>query len=83
LGADVQTGGSPAAYEVRRRVSVPASAVDFGDGEEDACRTADGRLLLVELEDLNPYLSLELLDTATHDAFVQHMTASLHRLVRT
>lgn len=24
----------------------------------DACRTKDGKLLLVELEDLNPYLSI-------------------------
>lgn len=28
----------------------------------DACRLPDGRLLLVELEDLNPYLSLDLLE---------------------
>jgi hypothetical protein len=45
----------------------------------DACRTRDGDLLLVELEDLNPYLSLDLVPAATRDAFVTAMTASLHR----
>ena len=49
----------------------------------DACRTQDGELLLVELEDLNPYLSLDLLDGPTRDAFVAAMTASLHRFLGT
>ncbi|GAA2142156.1 hypothetical protein GCM10009760_27010 [Kitasatospora kazusensis] len=44
----------------------------------DACRTAAGGLLLVELEDLNPYLSLDLLDEPTRSAFVAAFTASLH-----
>jgi len=56
--------------------------IEHGIQRVDACRTADGQLLLVELEDLNPYLSLELLDAATRDTFVQHMTASLHSLVQ-
>jgi hypothetical protein len=47
----------------------------------DACRTADGGLLLVELEDLNPYLSLDRVPEATRDAFVAAMTASLHRFL--
>ncbi len=34
------------------------------------CRTRDGELLLVELEDLNPYLSLDLLAPDVRDAFV-------------
>jgi hypothetical protein len=45
----------------------------------DACRTPEGELLLVELEDLNPYLSLDLLDEATREAFVTAMTESVRR----
>ena len=41
----------------------------------DACRTPKGELLLVELEDLNPYLSLDLLDSTTRDAFVSGLAA--------
>ncbi|WP_336323742.1 hypothetical protein [Streptomyces lavendofoliae] len=47
----------------------------------DACRTREGELLLVELEDLNPYLSLGLVDDRTRDAFVSGMTSSLHRFL--
>ncbi|AUG75950.1 hypothetical protein CFP65_1032 [Kitasatospora sp. MMS16-BH015] len=47
----------------------------------DACRTAAGELLLVELEDLNPYLSLELLDEETRERFVAAFTRSLHGLL--
>ncbi|MBD0844641.1 hypothetical protein [Streptomyces sp. TRM68416] len=47
----------------------------------DACRTPDGELLLVELEDLNPYLSLDHVDDSTRDAFVADMTASLHQFL--
>ncbi|CAM5478482.1 ATP-grasp domain-containing protein OS=Streptomyces albaduncus OX=68172 GN=FHS32_002719 PE=4 SV=1 [Streptomyces griseoloalbus] len=36
----------------------------------------------MELEDLNPYLSLDALDDATRDAFVAATTASLHRFLR-
>lgn len=36
----------------------------------DACRLADGELLLVELEDLNPYLSLHALDATTREDVV-------------
>jgi hypothetical protein len=48
----------------------------------DACRTREGELLLVELEDLNPYLSLDLVDEATREAFVARMTRPLHALLR-
>ena len=47
----------------------------------DACRTQEGELLLVELEDLNPYLSLDLVPERTRDAFVTAMKASLHRFL--
>jgi hypothetical protein len=43
----------------------------------DACRTRDGQLLLVELEDLNPYLSLDTLDHGTRQRFVEALTHSL------
>ncbi|WP_405593858.1 hypothetical protein [Streptomyces sp. NBC_01092] len=47
----------------------------------DACRGPGGELLLVELEDLNPYLSLDALDDARRDAFVAAMKTSLHRFL--
>ncbi|MFC8201889.1 hypothetical protein ACFUTV_41890 [Streptomyces sp. NPDC057298] len=55
--------------------------IDHGIQRVDACRAPDGGLLLVELEDLNPYLSLDLLDDGTRDAFVASLTASLHGLL--
>jgi hypothetical protein len=57
------------------------NAVDHGVQRVDACRTAGGELLLVELEDLNPYLSLDRVAPATRDAFVAAMTASLLRML--
>ncbi|MFB7507986.1 hypothetical protein [Streptomyces broussonetiae] len=57
---------------------------DLGHGIQrvDACRARDGGLLLVELEDLNPYLSLEALPEEARDAFVGTFTASLSRFVQ-
>ncbi|MEW2391900.1 hypothetical protein AB0933_26450 [Streptomyces venezuelae] len=57
------------------------NAVDHGIQRVDACRAPSGELLLVELEDLNPYLSLDLLDEETRDGFVAALKRSLHRLV--
>ncbi|MFR9794933.1 hypothetical protein ACL02U_03370 [Streptomyces sp. MS06] len=57
------------------------NAMRHGIQRVDACRTRDGRLLLVELEDLNPYLSLDALDDARRDAFVAAVTDSLHRFL--
>ncbi|WP_034262732.1 hypothetical protein [Actinospica robiniae] len=57
------------------------NTLDHGIQRVDACRTHDGELLLVELEDLNPYLSLDLLSDGTRDGFVASMTASLHRFL--
>ena len=53
------------------------NAVDHGIQRVDACRTEGGELLLMELEDLNPYLSLGRVPPATRDAFVAALTASL------
>ena len=53
------------------------NALDVGVQRVDACRTHGGALLLVELEDLNPYLSLEIIDSATRSAFTDALIASL------
>jgi hypothetical protein len=57
------------------------NTLDHGIQRVDACRGQDGELLLVELEDLNPYLSLDLLPDRTRDAFVADMATSLHRFL--
>ncbi|MET8628056.1 hypothetical protein ABZW30_30680 [Kitasatospora sp. NPDC004669] len=59
------------------------NTVERGIQRVDACRTPEGELLLVELEDLNPYLSLDLVDEAVHEAFVGALKASLLRLAGT
>lgn len=43
----------------------------------DACRLPDGRLLLVELEDLNPFLSLDALSLVARETFVSNFIAAL------
>lgn len=57
------------------------NAVAHGIQRVDACRTAGGDLLLVELEDLNPYLSLDRVAPATREAFVATLTGSLLRML--
>lgn len=57
------------------------NSLDHGVQRVDACRTAEGGLLLVELEDLNPYLSLDLVDGPTRAAFVAAMAGSMHELL--
>ena len=47
----------------------------------DACRTRDGELLLVELEDLNPYLSILELDETARNAFIGDMTDALRKML--
>lgn len=56
------------------------NAVDHGIQRVDACRAPGGQLLLVELEDLNPYLSLDRLTPDEQDGFVSALVASLTRL---
>ncbi|MGA5821721.1 hypothetical protein ACPC54_28120 [Kitasatospora sp. NPDC094028] len=56
------------------------NTVEHGIQRVDACRTPEGELLLVELEDLNPYLSLDLVDEATQERFLAALKASLHAL---
>ncbi|MFB8754134.1 hypothetical protein [Streptomyces nigra] len=57
------------------------NALAHGIQRVDACRAPDGTLLLVELEDLNPYLSLDSVDGTRRDAFVAAMKESLRRCV--
>ncbi|MFC4852111.1 hypothetical protein [Actinophytocola glycyrrhizae] len=57
------------------------NTVDHGIQRVDACRTEDGDLLLVELEDLNPFLSLDRVPPGTRDAFVAALTAALLRML--
>ena len=56
--------------------------IDHGIQRVDACRTRASELLLVELEDLNPYLSLDRVGASTRDAFVRDMTASIAAMAR-
>ena len=72
---------APADLEFAQRF-IDWNGIDHGIQRVDACRAPDGRLLLVELEDLNPYLSLEALDDTRRDAFVAALKESLHRFVR-
>ncbi|WP_330175997.1 hypothetical protein OG875_22340 [Streptomyces sp. NBC_01498] len=57
------------------------NTLDHGIQRVDACRAPDGELLLVELEDLNPFLSLGLLDETTRDAFIARTVVSLRELL--
>jgi hypothetical protein len=43
----------------------------------DACRLKDGRLLLVELEDLNPFLSIDLLKEQKREQFIENFIKAL------
>ncbi|MFI6942300.1 hypothetical protein ACIBI4_23760 [Streptomyces sp. NPDC050418] len=54
----------------------------YGIQRVDACRAPDGELLLVELEDLNPYLSLDRVDAGTRTRFVDAMVTSVQALLR-
>ncbi|OKJ59985.1 hypothetical protein AMK27_21250 [Streptomyces sp. CB02009] len=57
------------------------NTLDHGIQRVDACRAPGGELLLVELEDLNPYLSLDRVPEETRDRFVTAFTDSLHRFL--
>lgn len=47
----------------------------------DACRTATGQLLLLELEDLNPFLSLDRATAESREELVRAFVAAVGRLV--
>jgi len=53
------------------------NGVQHGVQRVDACRTRDGRLLLIELEDLNPYLSLDVVTDDAREGFMNALIRSL------
>ncbi|MCU1392827.1 MAG: hypothetical protein JWM34_1255 [Ilumatobacteraceae bacterium] len=55
--------------------------IDHGIQRVDACRMANGELILMELEDHNPYLSLDLLDDDALDRFDRAMRDSIVALI--
>ncbi len=57
------------------------NGIDHGIQRVDGCRTTDGELLLMELEDLNPYLSLDVLAPDERERFVARMAASIAALI--
>ena len=57
------------------------NALSHGIQRVDACRTQDGNLLLVELEDLNPYLSIDLLSNELREKFVVNFRDSLSKTI--
>lgn len=56
--------------------------LDWGIQRVDACRSEQVRLLLVELEDLNPYLSLLELTEETSENFIEAMKISLQKALQ-
>ncbi|WP_406144129.1 hypothetical protein [Streptomyces sp. NBC_01012] len=70
---------SPEDLDFARRF-VEWNTLAHGIQRVDACRTPEGGLLLVELEDLNPYLSLDLVTERVRDVFVARMKDSLRAL---
>ncbi|MBQ1088336.1 hypothetical protein [Streptomyces sp. B93] len=71
---------TPGDLEFARRF-IAWNGIGHGIQRVDACRAPGGELLLVELEDLNPYLSLDALPDAGRDAFVEAFRASLRRFL--
>lgn len=57
------------------------NTVTRGIQRVDACRTSSGDLLLVELEDLNPYLSLDLLSVEMREKFVVNFIESISKAI--
>ncbi|MFF3602725.1 hypothetical protein [Streptomyces sp. NPDC002463] len=57
------------------------NTLDHGIQRVDACRAPGGELLLVELEDLNPYLSLDRVPEETRERFARAFVDSLRRFL--
>ena len=54
--------------------------MERGISRVDACRLQDGSLLLVELEDLNPFLSIDLLSEEKRNRFIVAFIAALKEM---
>jgi hypothetical protein len=57
------------------------NSIKTGITRVDACRCKDGALLLVELEDLNPYLSLGLLSEEKRNSFISNLVSTFKNLI--
>lgn len=57
--------------------------IQYGITRVDACRLKDNSLLLVELEDLNPFLSIELLSQQKQEKFMSNWINILKELLKT
>ncbi|MCX4526936.1 MULTISPECIES: hypothetical protein [unclassified Streptomyces] len=64
------------------RAFIGWNTLSHGIQRVDACRAPSGELLLVELEDLNPYLSLDLVAPEVQAAFITSLTQSLHSFLK-
>jgi hypothetical protein len=53
----------------------------FGVQRVDACRSKEGELLLMELEDYNPFLSLNLVQHPLKERFVEALSSSIEELI--
>ncbi len=58
------------------------NACKFGIQRVDACRLASGKLLLMELEDYNPFLSLDLIRNDIKEHFLESLCNSLKELIK-
>ena len=56
------------------------NTMERGIQRVDACKLKDGSLLLVELEDLNPFLSLQLLTDQTRNKFINNFILALKEI---
>jgi len=73
----------PSPEELRvARSFVEWNALPIGIQRIDLCRTEEGELLLMEIEDFCPYLSLLEIDSFTREAFVQQLSKALLRHMR-
>lgn len=57
------------------------NTISYGIQRVDACRLKNGDLLLVELEDLNPFLSIELLGPSERELFVLDFKKSIIQVI--
>ena len=53
------------------------NTLKYGIQRVDACRLKNGKLLLVELEDLNPYLSIDVLSLSNQKNFIHALNKSI------
>lgn len=72
---------SPSSEEIEfAKGFIEWNTIENGIQRVDACKTRDGELLLMELEDLNPYLSILELDEETVEIFVSDLVDAINNL---